>query len=335
MKNPSDDRALGADVRRRAAELLGISGDLQLRAVRPRILREVDGADYLPPTAWRDALEAFGSAQGAALLHCGPALRLEIESGLAEEIARFAAEFFSLAPEPRRACWVELAGRACYSPALRIWLADFEPGLSICLPAPGDDSAVAELIRRITILFPQRPDHKARLAAEIVESFADRPRVARTAAARIRRAHPGLAALVPQLLDELERLPSREKRRARWRAAQDRPRKLWYRAGRSSWRGTVRTLRAIVHPNFRRTVFVALLLIIAGVGKFFDSGKRQKPQPPEPRAFFGKGRSLRGVSPDLRRLLGIGAGDELTDDESYQPGPPPLPGPEVEGGELP
>jgi hypothetical protein len=332
MNSPSDESTAIADFRRRSRALVGDDESLPEHKRRIRALKQIDAADYVPAPAWSDAVEALAAKGVATPAGCGAALHCEIESQLADEVAEFARQFFSLPPPERQARWRDLLDRAQFWPAVRLWLSQHRAGLALCVPAvDGDqDEDTAELVRRIAALYAQRPDIRVRLAGQLVEAFAERPQAAKAAAARLRVAHPEFAAIVPRLLDEMVRLPSRQKQMARFRAASRRRQKLWHRAWRSVWSNIRRPVR-----GFRIPAIIVVLWIVKTLVQVNSPSRRFEPSRPpsgsmqldELRAQLEKDPASVRVGPGTRRLLGLPPLPEWAEDHEFRPDPPPLPEP--------
>ncbi|HEX4608196.1 MAG TPA: hypothetical protein VH092_08315 [Urbifossiella sp.] len=157
-----------------------------------RFLRSLTGYGFTPPEAGVAALAAAGAAVPVAAGLA--ALRFE------QEVGRFAAAFWGLAPADRTARWTALAAAAVGPAAAR--LHELGPGLEVVPAGHADPAAagVAALVGELFVL-PAR----ARAVRRLQWLTDAVPRlVARTRAARaVLRDDMPLARLEPQLFDWL------------------------------------------------------------------------------------------------------------------------------------
>ena len=182
-----------------------------------RSLRE---ATFQPP---RELHEAFWLLAGSDLHRrpMTPAPQAELYHLLHREVENFARQFFDFDPVRRRKRWIALSERAAGDPRLSLCLAKFKAGLEVVSTdaeqaPPGGGPLMEELMR----LFVLPPRDGAVLRQALRDRATRSPAETEVAAEWCRK--QGIAAITPDLLDELatwQGRPRRIKKLAKRRAA--------------------------------------------------------------------------------------------------------------------
>jgi hypothetical protein len=190
-----------------AAKQLGVSPEATPAEARAAFLRQLPDEEFVPAPALvrgARALAAFGSdvppdprAEAEALQEAEEAVRAEIED--------FADQYWEISVGPRRAKWEALMARADFSRSLRTRLRDLEAGLNIAdpgLPA-GVDPYLRELASTLCNLYVLRQARRARAWQDSRKQIRIRMWDWKDAALACRERYPALAALLPNLIEEL------------------------------------------------------------------------------------------------------------------------------------
>ncbi|MBX7104843.1 MAG: hypothetical protein K1X57_12230 [Gemmataceae bacterium] len=119
-------------------------------------------------------------------------------------IAGFARDFWQLSPEERERLAAALALRLPEHGVLRSWLQRLKSITDVVLPDEGElKPAEAELLRHIATLAVAPLHERAMMRRQFVLSCTSRWMEMRDAAGGLRRNHPAVARLAPELLDDL------------------------------------------------------------------------------------------------------------------------------------
>jgi hypothetical protein len=129
------------------------------------------------------------------------------EERLYEDVETFAGEMFTLPLAERRQRWAEIYRRAEHSLRVRARLDALAAGLDVDLNAVEDSARamhVNTLARYAMELFPQRPTARAVRRHALLEALhQDDMKPWRQAAQTLKKKHPQLAALAPELIDQV------------------------------------------------------------------------------------------------------------------------------------
>lgn len=180
----------------RAAAALGVPPDADAAAAREGFLRKLADADFAPPEGWVAAVNRLG---GTALPLSRDAVSSEVDA-VRDEIDAFAAEFWGLDPDARRAKWTDLHARCSAGPSAT-FLNELEIGLGLPV-TPHEDEGVEALASLARELFVMRPRHRAVRRAEWLANHEDTG-TQKAVAARLAAEQPGLAVLDPILFGRL------------------------------------------------------------------------------------------------------------------------------------
>jgi hypothetical protein len=148
----------------------------------------------------------------------------QAERALRAEVEEFAAAFFTVPVGERRQRWQELSSRCAGKPALVARLGALEPGLALT-PGLVDDGhpLVQRLIQQIGRLLVLGPQERARERENVLAGLESQLTQWGTAVRQLRKRHPALAALEPELVRELVAWRRRRKVLARRRRQQAQP----------------------------------------------------------------------------------------------------------------
>jgi hypothetical protein len=187
-----------------ACSQFGLQPGASPQAVRAAILTYLEDAGFVPPAGWRQAIWLLSNPQSPqAWPENGyDAFRETVEHSIAEEVDRFACEFFSLPRGPRRAQWTQLLKQATAFPRLRARLTQLQAGLEAESTAPisqdQQDTTVIERIRRLFVLKPgEQSSQRRQWLATMTGDW-------RPAARRVRMKYPRLAQLDRDFISALE-----------------------------------------------------------------------------------------------------------------------------------
>ncbi len=180
----------------RAAAALGVPPDADPAAVREAFLRKLADADYAPPEGWVAGVNRLG---GTAIPLSCEAVASEADA-VRDEIDAFAAGFWGMDPDARRAKWNDLHARCPAGPSAA-FLNQLELGLGVAaVPHPDEGvEAVASLARELFVL---RPRPRAVRRAEWLANH-DATDSQKAVAERLAVDQPGVAALDPILFGRL------------------------------------------------------------------------------------------------------------------------------------
>lgn len=149
-----------------ACGVFGLKREASPQDVRGAILSHLDDADFMPPVGWRQAIRRLCDSKTP---QAGPeygydAFREARENDFAEEVDRFATEFFALPPGPRRVKWTQLLKQVAEFPRLRARLSSWQPGLEAesVTPDGPQEAILVERIRRLFLLKPGDQDAQRR-----------------------------------------------------------------------------------------------------------------------------------------------------------------------------
>jgi hypothetical protein len=186
-----------------ACSVFGLEPGASDVEVRAAVLSQLEGAEFMPPAGWRQAIWLLANSQSPqAWPTDGPdAFREAAENQLAEVVDQFAAEFFSLPALPRRVKWTKLLKLANDFPRLQARLKGLQQGLEAeSCPPDGQDKQDAILVERVRRLFVLKPGDRA---AQRRQWLAAMQGDWRSAARRIRTRYPRLAQLDGEFLSAL------------------------------------------------------------------------------------------------------------------------------------
>jgi hypothetical protein len=191
-----------------AREQVGVAPGASLEAVRRRFLAALAKENFVPDEGLDRAFRTLRwEAEGVIDADDPPEFVKTEEQRLQEEVEKFAGEMFGLPVAERRRRWAEVYRRAEHSLRMRARLEALAPGLDADLNTV-DDSAramhVKTLARYAMELFPQRPTPRAvRRHALLQVLHKDDIKPWRQAAQRLKKKYPHLAALAPELIDQV------------------------------------------------------------------------------------------------------------------------------------
>ncbi|MBV9125795.1 MAG: hypothetical protein JO112_20790 [Planctomycetes bacterium] len=250
--SPSDQ-----DLRRWAAEQLGMAPDPGWGEVRTKALRRLPEVDFLPPGSWQEAVRVLqGSVlDPAGYLRAYESFLQEQEEVLRGEVEEFAAEFFRLPPSKRKERWQEWVRRCRGIPSLVERLRGLRPGLEVDPGQVAETAAgVRELAQVLGELFVLRPADRAAQRLEWLQRVPDNPAFWEKAARQLRKAYPKVEALEPKLVSRLASWPADQKVLARKRRRGPR----WPFPEPASRKGG--------HKTYQRPVFWILIVAFIIIG---------------------------------------------------------------------
>jgi hypothetical protein len=232
--NPDNDYI----ARRFSAEVLGVPENASPLEIRRAYFRKLREGDFLPPNSLRHSFRFLDGKQTPDM--GDQEWLLEEEVRLRTELASFAAEYFSLPLNQRRARWEALFSRCQHFAALLARLQALKAGLDI--DNQGlllDQSFRGQLAEHLLKAFPLPPLAQVAsgqgLLCEIEESSAAKSQKQWEKAARyLLREEPALAALDMELVQQIANLRSRLRRRRKMHRLSQ-----WYRgpaATKNDWR---------------------------------------------------------------------------------------------------
>lgn len=181
----------------RAAAALDVPADATPDAARAAFLRKLADADFAPPEGWVAAVNRLGGAN----VPLSPDAVADAADAVRDEVDAFAAAFWSLTPEVRRATWSDLHAR-CPAGPTAAFLLHLEIGLS-APTAPLPDPATEELAAFARELFVLRPRPRAVRRGEWLSEHAAAGPALTAAARRIEVDVPALAVLDRPLFGRL------------------------------------------------------------------------------------------------------------------------------------
>lgn len=197
-----------------ALRQLDLPADTPSADARPRLLKQLAEADFMPSEDWDGALRASGIvADRDEEGQPAPArARRAAEGELHDEVGAFADRYFVLSPQARIAQYQKLMQRCAETPEAVFRLENLSPALELpCELPPGQPREVIELLEQIRRLFVLAPQARAYRRWLFVKRCRTDVAVWRNAAIAVQRGNTGYAALEPTLIHELSTSPSREK----------------------------------------------------------------------------------------------------------------------------
>jgi hypothetical protein len=197
--------------RRWAAEQLGVEPDAAPAEARAAFLRLLDETELMPPAGCRRAWRVLNGSAAAP-----PEAVRDAEERCRADVDAFADCFWALPPADRRREWEALSARCAAVPAARTRLRQLEAGLSVRPTDAGPEvPLLAELAAAVRELFVLGPVERAGQRQELLRRIPEQPRPWHDAARALRRGQPEVAALLPELLDEVEKWQERQEDRGR------------------------------------------------------------------------------------------------------------------------
>jgi hypothetical protein len=200
-------RTCPSDAERRrawAADRLGLPADATGPAARAAFLRRLPGVEFVPPPAWRAALDVLEDRPPRGI--DAEWARADEDAGRAE-VEAFARSCWSLAPDERRRQWDELHKRWSGDPLAAVRLRHLEAGLGVRADAKAGDERIDELADWARALYLLRPAERQVQRVVIQRGFARgfdaMTRAYEEAARRLRELRPEVADLAPELIDPL------------------------------------------------------------------------------------------------------------------------------------
>jgi hypothetical protein len=191
-----------------ARDQVGVPPEAPLPEVRTRFLAAVERENFVPDESLDRAFRTLRwEAEGVIDAEDPPEFLQAEESELHDDVEAFAAKMFSWPMAERRQRWADLYRRCEYSPRLRARLERLAPGLDVELNAAdesGRQMHVETLTRYAAELFPLRPAARAARRHAILGALhKDEIKPWRKAAQSLKNRNPTLAALAPDLIDQV------------------------------------------------------------------------------------------------------------------------------------
>jgi hypothetical protein len=169
---------------------------------RKLLFRHLAQENFIPSPDWQEALNLL-FRRGPAHPPAAHGLWTE-EARLRDEVNAFAAGFFAMEPVTRRARWQALEAECRPFPPLAARLRALEPGLGAESACGSDRSPqVNDLARQVTELFVLRPAERTNRRQELFHQLRANAQEWTPAAKGLQKRYPALAALEPQLVDQL------------------------------------------------------------------------------------------------------------------------------------
>jgi hypothetical protein len=176
-------------------------------AVRSRLVERLELEAWLPSPGLQYAFETLAIGperlRGMPIDPTAGDYFVAAEGMLRDEIETFAGEYFQIEPAARAQRWRSLAERAVDFPALASRMRQLRTGLDVSPQTPDAEPILKSLAEHVVELYTLPPHERAkrrRFPSERFQEFVTRwP----AAAARLRQQYPKLAALEPQLIEQL------------------------------------------------------------------------------------------------------------------------------------
>jgi hypothetical protein len=191
-----------------AREQVGVPEGAPLADVRARFFAAVERENFVPDEGLDRAFRTLRwEAEGVIDAEDPPEFLQAEETALYEAVEGFAAKMFSLPVDQRRQRWADLYRRCEYAPRLRVRLDRLTLGLDA--EFNGQDASkgamhATTLGRYAAELFPLRPAARAaRRHAILAALYKDNIKAWRKAAQTLKSKNPKVAALAPDLIDQL------------------------------------------------------------------------------------------------------------------------------------
>lgn len=189
-----------------AAALLGIELAADPAQQRRQALAKLDEAEYRPPRAWREAIDALLSPPDEFRWSDWPEYQRDLEDRLSEAVESFAATLLDLPTVERGEGWQTLNARCADFPILRRRLAPLLPAVDIDRENMGLPEGRAQELGQLALRLVKLPRSKRnRLRIAAIESMLSDPVSWEQAAKTVRTSFPKIAALAPELFDEVSR----------------------------------------------------------------------------------------------------------------------------------
>jgi hypothetical protein len=201
--HPSIPATLPLSVRDWSRDTLGIDALSGTDSIRSRLLQFLEAAEYLPPAAWRDAIDVLNFPCDDARQHTCAPFRKELEHRLRDALDQFVAEFFAVSRDTRKERWSRLAAESAPFLPLRVRLDRLAAGLDVNADgfhrATGQTATLAE---RLRIIFQSHPTHAGRHLHALQQEIARDQKVWEEAANELNRHFPDIAGLQPSLVND-------------------------------------------------------------------------------------------------------------------------------------
>jgi hypothetical protein len=237
----------------RAAQTIGLKPDATAAQVRRAALRRLPDEQFLPSLSWHQAWQVL---RGQVPPLCIPA---EEENRLRAEVEVFAAGFFAFSSTDRERRWWELAERCAGLAPLRVRLRALRAGLEVEAAVGEADFRLSWLARYACDLFVRKPADRAIQRQLLLRSMHDEIGRWQLAARQLRRRYPAIAALAPDLVQEIGEWTRRQRRLTRVRQ-RNRPRRA---SGRQTSRATA---------SSSLWVIVLIAIVLTAVTLTFNRG---------------------------------------------------------------
>lgn len=208
--------SLQSDIEAWAQQTLGIATDSNSAGWQGEVLKRLTAHDLVPDDDWYDAIDVYQGTSSLAAKDAPLGYYREREVEARQLLQQFVTRFFDLPPADRWPAWIRLEALCAPWPVLGLKLQRLKRGLDVNPRlAPGASQSTIKLGNLIcrNFLWPEG-DFAREAWVEIRAMRRDRQyweQVART----LRRTHPQLYQLAPELVDDFAD-HSRRLRRQRW-----------------------------------------------------------------------------------------------------------------------
>jgi hypothetical protein len=193
---------------RLAEEILGVDAGSSPAAAQAAVLRHILDTDFVPSPRGREAIEVLCGRNLAAESRIENDARGKVAAQLRGEVETFTASFFGLLPGRRLERWQALRAACAADPTLLSRLSALAPGLHVDRSTIEDRSESAlVLVDSICEMFVMPPRARAIRRLELSDKlgWGTKRSIAKwpPAANRVKKRHPEIAALEPELLARL------------------------------------------------------------------------------------------------------------------------------------
>jgi hypothetical protein len=203
-----DADATDAARKRRAMEAIGVARTATPAEIQAGIVRHIRDMDFALASRDRDAIDVLCGRSLAAGDALEEEARRAVLSELRRDVQEFAVAFYDLPTHERRERWEVLRSACASEPVLTERLHAMEPGLSIDRGAISDRSqSVLILAHSLCEMFVRPPRSRILRGHELLENIISGRQKPRDdwvrVAKRVKKRHPEIAALEPQLISRL------------------------------------------------------------------------------------------------------------------------------------